>query len=240
MTTCNGQLIDISYLGLSIPLKCRCPMFRFIVKRSTHKLKIVIYIYVYKYIFFICQCNHKKFSWFLDWRKFKGKFHSCSCELMLTCWIVSMNWGKKATFCLATTTETKCAETGEIRHLMPYSFQDPVLLLVPPARVNDRHWNDTSRKPFLLVFDCFGRWMYLSTVDYSICFDRASLLESHCSCLQTSNVHTQHAQCITSIPLWRGEFTGWGIYRLIQVPSKPTFWPCTIEWFPIGVVKSHS
>ena len=59
---------------------------------------------------------------------------------------------------------------------MHYSFQDPVLLLVLPARGNDRHWNDTSRKPVLLVFDCFGLWMYLSTVDYSISFDRASLL----------------------------------------------------------------
>lgn len=66
-----------------------------------------------------------------------------------------------------------------------------MLLLVPPARGNDRHWNDTSRKPVLLVFDCFGLWMYLSTVDYSICFDRASLLESHCSGLQTS-IHSMH------------------------------------------------
>ena len=59
-------------------------------------------------------------------------------------------------------------------------------------------------------------------------------------CKRQTSIHSMHSECITSIPLWRGEFTGWGIYRLIQVPSKPTFWPCIIEWFPIGVVKSHS
>lgn len=102
--------------------------------------------------------------------------------------------GKKTAFCLATTTEIKCAGTGEIRHLMHYSFQDPVLLLVPPARGNDRHWNDTSRKPVLLVSDCFGLWMYLSTVDYSICFDRASLLRVIVPvCKRQTSTHSMHS-----------------------------------------------
>jgi len=187
------------------------------------------YIYMYINRFFYLSMRSQEI-YLISWlKKIQGKIPF----LFLWTYADVLNsfheLGKKTAFCLATTTEIKCAGTGEIRHLMHYSFQDPVLLLVPPARGNDRHWNETSRKPVLLVLDCFGLWMYLSTVDYSICFDRASLLESHCSGLQTSNVHTQHARCITSIPLLRGEFTGWGIYRLIQVPSKPNFWPCIME-----------